>query len=33
MLEKTCGVGAGQEMKLKTGSEVTWTGGGERQAW
>lgn len=33
VLEKTRGVGAGQEIKLKTGNEVTWTGSGERQAW
>lgn len=33
VLEKTCRVGARQEMKLKTGNEVTWTGSRERQAW
>ena len=33
VLEKTCRVGAGQEMKLKTGNEGTWTGSRERQAW
>ena len=33
VLEKTRAVGAGQEIKLKTGNEVTWTGRGERKAW